>query len=191
MSIGSVTPWSLYHHVHGKVIAGRCRVLTVLATILVEYPWMTTAALVGLIALGPVAGARLVPRPQFTRVLLGLSIMAVALLTLVPTSRELSVGCTMEWDVPSLGAVELIANVILFVPVALLAGVLTRRPLVVLLVASGASVLVETVQALAPALGRSCSTNDWLSNTLGALLGALLAAAALRIERRARRTQPG
>lgn len=151
---------------------------------------MTTVALVGILVLGPVAGAWLARRPRITRVLLGLSIMTVALLTLVPTGRELTVGCAIEWALPRLGAVELVANVILFVPGVLLAGVLTRRPLVVLVVAGGASVLIETVQALVPALGRSCSTNDWLANTLGAVAGALLAVAALYLARRAARTPP-
>ncbi len=154
-----------------------------LTTVLIEHPWMTTVALVSLVVLGPVVGAWLVPRARTTRVLLTLSIVTVVLLTLAPTSRDLSVGCAREWDLPSLAAVELMANVILFAPVVLLAGIATRRPLMALLVASGASAVVEGVQALTPALGRSCSTDDWFSNTLGALLGALLALAALRLAR--------
>lgn len=39
--------------------------------------------------------------------------------------------------------------------------------------------LIETTQAFATALGRSCSTNDWLSNTLGSALGAAIAASNL------------
>ncbi|QWZ10098.1 VanZ family protein [Nocardioides panacis] len=152
-----------------------------LSTILVEYPWITTVALVVLVVLGPLVGAWLVPNVPMTRVLLTVSIGAVALLTLVPTSRDLAVGCATEWDLPTLGAVELMANLTLFAPIVLLAGVLTRRPLVALVVASGASAVVEAVQAFATVLGRSCSTNDWLSNTLGSLLGAGLAAAALRL----------
>lgn len=154
-----------------------------LSTILVEYPWLTTVALVALVVLGPLVGAWLVPRARLARVLRTLSIVTVALLTLIPTSREITVRCAMEWDLPTLGAVELMANVILFAQVVLLAGIATRRPLVALLVASGASAIVEMGQAFAPGLGRSCSTNDWLSNTLGASLGAALAAAALLLAR--------
>lgn len=150
-----------------------------ISTVLVEHPWMTTTALVALVVLGPLAGAWLVPRPRVTRGLLGLSLVPVALLTLVPTSRELTAGCAVEWSLPTLGAVELMANVVLFVPLVLLAGVLTRRPAVSLVAASGLSALIEVVQAVVPALGRSCSTDDWLSNTLGAALGAVLAVAAL------------
>ncbi|WP_199424752.1 VanZ family protein [Actinotalea solisilvae] len=158
-----------------------------LSTALVERPWLTTAALLALVVLGPVVGAWLAPRPRVTRLLLALALVAVAALTLVPTGRELAVGCAVEWAVPTLGAVEVMANVVLFVPVALLAGVLTRRPLVVLLAASGASLLLEVLQAFATGLGRSCSTNDWLANTLGALLGTVLAAVALRLARPALR----
>lgn len=154
-----------------------------LSTVLVEHRYLTTVALVVLVVFGPLVGAWLVPRARITRVLLTLSIATVAVLSLTPTSREIAIGCALEWDLPTLGAVELMANVILFVPVVLLAGIATRRPLVALLVATGASVIVEAVQAFAPVLGRSCSTNDWLSNTLGAALGAALAAATLRLAR--------
>ncbi len=124
-----------------------------------------------------------------TGVLLGLSTLVIALATLFPASGEPVVGCTIEWDFPTLGAVELMGNLVLFVPAVLLAGVLTQRPLGVLIAASGASLLVEVIQAFATVLGRSCSTNDWLSNTLGALLGTVLAAAALRIARPTARPQ--
>lgn len=155
-----------------------------LSTILVEYPWLTSAAFFMLVLLGPIAGAWLVPRPFVTRMALALSIVTLTLLTLIPTTRAPSVGCAIEWALPSFGAVELMANVILFAPVALVAGIATKRPLVALLIASGAAAAIEVVQAIIPALGRSCSTNDWLSNTLGAALGALLAVAAMRLARR-------
>src|SRR5918994_1037734 len=117
---------------------------------------MTTMALAVLVVLGPLVGAWLVPRIRTTQALLSLSIVAVALLALAPTGRELAMGCVVEWAIPTLGAVELMANVILFAPVVLLAGILTRRPLVALLVVSAGSALVEVVQAVAPMLGRSC-----------------------------------
>lgn len=159
----------------------------VLSTILAEHPWLTTVTLAVLVVVGPLLGAWLVGRRRSTAVLLGLALLVVAALTLVPTSRDLERGCWVEWTVPTPGAVELVANVILFVPVVLLLGVLLRRPVVAFVVASAASVLVEAVQALAPALGRSCSTNDWLSNTIGAALGALLAAISLALHRRVQR----
>jgi hypothetical protein len=155
----------------------------VISTILVEHQWMTTLGLAVSVILGPVVGYWLVGRPRLARWLAIAALVPVALLTLAPTRRSLDVGCAVEWNVPTLGAVELMANVVLFVPPVLFFGVAIGRPLVVLLGASVTSGLIELLQALAPVLGRSCSTNDWLSNTLGSVLGAALAASAIAISR--------
>lgn len=85
---------------------------------------------------------------------------------------------------PTPSRVELFGNVVLFVGPTLLAGVATRRPLLVLLAASGIAAAIEALQAAAPAIGRSCDTTDWLSNTIGAAIGAGLAALALLLARR-------
>lgn len=82
---------------------------------------------------------------------------------------------------PTVGRVELAANVVLFVAPALFAAVATRRPALAFVAASVLTALIETVQALVPAIGRSCSTNDWLSNTIGAAIGVMLAVIALRL----------
>jgi hypothetical protein len=104
-------------------------------------------------------------------------------LTLVPTSREVPVGCTVEWSLPTFGAVEVMANVDLLVAPVLFLAVATRRPVVAVLAGSTVSVLVEAAQGLALVAGRSCSTNDWLMNTLGAALGGVLAVLALAVGR--------
>lgn len=155
----------------------------VITTVLVEHPWITTVGFVASVMLGPVVGCWLVGRPRLTRWLALAALVPVAVLTLAPTRRNLDVGCAAEWDVPTFGAVELMANVVLFVPPVLLLGVAIGRPVVVLVGAVVTSGLIELVQAVVPALGRSCSTNDWLSNTLGAVLGAALAALALAASR--------
>ncbi len=155
-----------------------------ITTLLVEHPWLTTVTLLALVGLGPLVGAWLIPRPRPARWLGIAALVPIVVLTLVPTSRSLEVGCAVEWSLPTLGAVELMANVVLFVPAVLLLAVASRRPIVVLLGASATSALIELVQAVVPALGRSCSTNDWLSNTLGAVLGACLAAVALVLANR-------
>jgi len=155
----------------------------VLTTILVEHPWLTTTGLLVLLLVGPPLGALLVGRRRPTLVLLVLAVLVVAALTLAPTSREMTVTCVAEWSLPDLGAVETAANLILFAPITLLAGVLTRRPWLGAVVASVVSAVIELGQALVPALGRSCSTNDWWFNTLGAFLGALLAVAAFALHR--------
>lgn len=155
----------------------------VITTFLVEHPWITTAALVAAVVLGPFIGYRLIARRRLAMRLGWASMLPIAALTLVPADRDLAMGCAVEWDLPTLGAVELMANVVLFVPPVLLLGVAVGRPFMALVGASVASGLIELVQALVTWLGRSCSTNDWLSNTLGAALGAVIAASALWLRR--------
>lgn len=161
-----------------------------ITTFLVEHPWVTTAGLVLMVALGPGVGYWLTARPRLARAAALASLVPVAALTLVPTSRDLEVGCAVEWAMPGLGAVELMANVVLFIPPALLWGVAWRRPVIVLIGAGGASATIELAQAFLTMLGRSCSTNDWLSNTLGAMVGAVIALAALRLRARVSDAEP-
>jgi hypothetical protein len=155
----------------------------VVTTFLVEHPWITTVAFVTTVAIGPVAGYWLAVRPRLAKRLGLVSLLPVVALTLVPASRDLASGCATEWGFPTFGAVELMANVVLFVPPVLLLGVAVRRPSVVFLGAIVASGLIEVAQALVPVLGRSCSTNDWLANAIGSALGAAIAALALCLRR--------
>ncbi|WP_210508213.1 VanZ family protein [Naasia sp. SYSU D00057] len=152
--------------------------------VLLANPWLTPTALVVVVVLGPVVGVWLVGRPRLALGLAALSLLPVAALTLVPVQRELYEFCAVQWSLPTPGRVELFANVVLFVVPVLLAGVGTRRPLLVLAAASGLSALLEAFQAVVPGIGRSCDTNDWLCNTIGASIGAVLALAALAIVRR-------
>jgi hypothetical protein len=117
--------------------------------------------------------------------LLLLSVVPVLALTLVPAARPRGDGplCTVQFALPSLGSVELLANLALFLPPAFAATLLLRRPLLVLGVAVGASAVIETLQALLPALDRACDTNDWAMNTAGAGVGVLLALATLALSR--------
>jgi glycopeptide antibiotics resistance protein len=156
----------------------------VITTYLVEHAWITTVALMAELVVGPVAGFWLIDRPRLASRLGVASLLPIVALTLVPANRDLAVGCAAEWGFPTLGAVEMVANVVLFMPPALLFGVAVRRPLVVLLWASMGAALIEVTQALLTALGRSCSTNDWLANTLGAALGAAIAAVVIWFRRR-------
>lgn len=156
-------------------------------TFLIVHPWLTTVGLLALLIGGPLLGAWLVGRTRLTVILLVAAGAVMTALTLAPTSRELKVGCAAEWSLPTLGAVELIANLVLFTPIVLLAGIATGRPILMIVAGSGLSALIEVMQAFIPALGRSCSTNDWLYNSLGALLGGLLAMAALWLAGKRRR----
>lgn len=157
---------------------------------LIEHPWLSPAALAILVVAGPVAGRWLLRRPPLAWGALAASSVPLGLATLTPVSRDLYARCAVEWAVPTPGRVELAANVVLFVLPVLLAGVALRRPLVALLAGSAASAAIEVVQAAATGLGRSCSTNDWLSNTVGAAIGAALAMAALAWAEHARPDVP-
>ena len=112
--------------------------------------------------------------------LAGAALLPVAALTLSPTTHRAFEVCAVQFSVPRLGSVELLANVALFVPPVFFAAAATRRPLLVLAAGTGLSAAIEALQAAVPALGRSCDTSDWAMNTAGAVLGALLAAAVSR-----------
>jgi hypothetical protein len=149
-----------------------------------------------LIALACVAAGYLVLRWGRRRagwVLVGLSLLPVVALTLVPATGggAGAVGCTVQFALPTWGSVELLANAALFVPPVFFATLVTRRPLAVLVAGSGLSVLVEAVQALAPAIGRACDTNDWMMNTLGAGVGVLLAVGTVALGTAGDRAEPG
>jgi hypothetical protein len=154
------------------------------------------AAVFGLVALACVgigyAGVRggVVGR-RLLWALAGLSALVVLALTLSPggqTGRD--TACTVQFALPTLTRVELLANVALFVPPVLFATLATRRPLLVVAAAVGASAAIEGLQAAVPAIGRACDTNDWLMNALGVLVGALLATSTRAIARRTSGRRP-
>jgi glycopeptide antibiotics resistance protein len=148
--------------------------------VLVEHPWLSPLALALMVLLGPLVGRSLLTRPRLTWLLTGLSLLPVVLLTLIPVDGALVARCAIQWALPTPGRVELMANVVLFVAPVLLAGLATRRPVLMLLAGSGLSAIVEVFQAVVTAIGRSCDTNDWLSNTIGSAIGAGLAILTLR-----------
>lgn len=119
------------------------------------------------------------------RLLPALAVVAalpVLALTMSPTGRDASTrGCTVQFAWPGAGSVELLANVALLLPVAVFAALATRRPWAVLVAGVGASAAIEAVQALVPAIGRACDTNDWAMNSLGVLAGVLAARGLLAI----------
>ena len=155
-----------------------------IATFLVQYPWVTTAALLAVVVVGPFVGVWVASRPSLAWVLTGIVLLAVFAIALYPESRRPAPGCQVSWSFPTLGAVELIANIILFVPPVLLAAIASRRPFVAFVAGSALSVLIELLQLTAPGIGRSCDTGDWLQNTIGAGIGAALAVLSLFVVRR-------
>lgn len=137
-----------------------------------------------------VLGHLLAGKRRILWALTGVSLVPVFALTLVPTVHTIDeIVCTVQFSLPSLGAVELLANVALFLPPVYFAALASRRPLTTLAAGSALSAVVEASQALVPAIGRACDTNDWLMNTVGAVLGVLLAAVTARLANR--RAQSG
>jgi len=130
-------------------------------------------------------------RLRLRRVLLGLSavaLIAVLVLTLVPDgARPGGVTCTVQFSVPFQG-IDTLANVAMLLPLVLFLGTATNRPLTILTGAVALSAVIEVVQALAPVLGRRCDTDDLAMNTVGAVLGAVIALVICAIDRRRRAT---
>ncbi|MBJ7452385.1 MAG: VanZ family protein [Blastococcus sp.] len=109
--------------------------------------------------------------------------LGVVALTVGPSPGELLF--TVAQSVPGLDAlssatVEMAANVLLFVPLALLfAGAAPRLPgMLVWLICTAASAAVETAQLVLP--GRQPTVRDVVLNSAGAAIGVLLHAFAAR-----------
>jgi len=141
----------------------------------------TALAVIGAICLG--VGGWVLRHPAAGKkvawVVAGLTLLPVFALTLMPVTRTLYAVCVVQFQLPtSLRVGDVLANLVLFVPVAWFATLASRRPLVILGVGSLVSAALEAIQAAIPAIGRSCDTNDWLNNTIGVALGALAAWAA-------------
>ena len=129
-------------------------------------------------------GRWLTPRPTIAWSLLGFSLIPVVVTTLIPVDRRLDEFCVVQWALPTPARVELMANVVLVIPPALLSAVATRRPALAFVLAAALSAAIELIQALVPAIGRSCDTTDWTSNVIGAAIGVALGWLALRLARR-------
>ena len=142
--------------------------------------------LVAVVCVG--AGYVIVRRRHAGRALWALatvSLLPIVALTLVPTGLGLDeVACAVQFYVPTLGRLEMLANVALFVPPVYFATLATRRPLLIALAGVTLSAVIEAVQALVPAIGRACDTNDWAMNTGGVVLGVLLSTATIALTRR-------
>lgn len=117
-----------------------------------------------------------------------LSLLAGLALTLSPDGDPRGGPfCTVQASTPFTG-LDTLANSVMLLPLALFAGLATRRPWPTLAAVSALSAAIELTQALLPALGRSCDTDDWWLNTVGAVVGAVAAAVILALGRR--RTAP-
>jgi len=157
-----------------------------ISTFLVEHAALVRVAF--WVAVVVAAGlAWILHRLRLRAVLLGLSavsLVAVLVLTLLPDgARPDGVTCTVQFSVPFQG-LDTLANVAMLLPLVLFLGTATNRPFAVLGGAVVLSAAIEVVQAVAPALGRRCDTNDLFMNSSGAVLGAVVALVICTIDRR-------
>jgi hypothetical protein len=111
----------------------------------------------------------------------GAALLGVLLLTMSPSSGEPEAFCAVQFSIPFQG-IDTLANLAMMLPLALFGALATRRPVAVFAAASGLSALIELVQALVAALGRACDTDDWFMNSIGAALGAIIAAGVLVLD---------
>lgn len=155
-----------------------------LSTILAIHPWLGAAAVATAVVVGLPLGWWLAARSRAAWALAAVAAIAVLVATLFPTGRAIEVVCVLAPE-GGLAGPEPLANVALFVPIGLLVGVASRRPVLGALAGGALTVAIEAVQALVPAIGRSCAIDDAIANALGAVLGAVLAALALLLARRA------
>ncbi|WP_186317591.1 VanZ family protein [Curtobacterium sp. 9128] len=148
-------------------------------------PWLPFGVLVAVVVVAPFLGVLLTRTPRLALVLAVLSSVAVLGLTLSPDGDP-SPGVACSVGLPYLAptASESVGNVLLFVPVTFLVGLRSARPVSAILAGSALSVVIEAVQALVLGIGRACDTGDWVTNSIGAVVGGLLAAAALALARR-------
>jgi hypothetical protein len=151
-----------------------------IATLIAEQPWLSPALLLVLIVVGFMIGPWLLARPAVAWALSIASVTAVLVAAVLPEDRELHARCEAAWSLPTPDRVEPFANLVLFIPIAFLIAVAAKRPLLGLLAGAAFSALIEAVQALLPAIGRSCDTGDFVANSLGALGGAVLSWAVIR-----------
>jgi VanZ family protein len=157
----------------------------VISTLLAEHPVLVRVLFVLAVVATFVLGWLLhrVRKPLPLTVLATIGLLGALALTLFPSSGRAVVFCTVQFSVPFRG-LDTLANVAMMLPLALFAALRLRRPLAVFGAVSGLSALIELGQALVPTLGRACDTDDWLMNTVGAAVGALLAAVIIAVEAR-------
>jgi len=109
---------------------------------------------------------------RIAAVLAGAGLLVIIALTLTPDTYPLDAAtCNLQ---PYSSFTD-VYNILLFLVPALFAVVATRHPLVVLAGGIAFSAGIELAQYLVPWFGRRCDVDDWLANTLGTLVGVVLA----------------
>jgi VanZ family protein len=119
-------------------------------------------------------------------VLAVIGLLGVLALTVSPSDGVRYAFCAVQFSVPFQG-IDTLANIAMMVPLTLFATLRLRRPLLVFAATTGLSAVIELAQALILTLGRSCDTNDWFMNTVGAAAGTLIACTIIVVDGRYRR----
>lgn len=116
------------------------------------------------------------PPRRLALVLTGLATLAIAAITLtpIPAAEEQAAGTPLDCVIcGSAGAVDVLYNLLLFVPLGVGLRWLGLRPGRVVLISFLATLSIEAAQ-LSLVAGRDASLSDLLTNTAGGALGALL-----------------
>ncbi|MEW1753018.1 VanZ family protein [Streptomyces angustmyceticus] len=105
------------------------------------------------------------------------SMLSVSFLTLWTTGGSQGSGrCVVNLKfLEPFGTEQGLLNCLMFAPVGFLGVLVTRRLFPAFAISMGLSVAIETAQGALPAIGRACDTSDLLANSVGGLLGALIA----------------
>lgn len=162
-------------------------------TLLVTHSELVPTVLALIVAACVVVGYLVLRSRRYSRPILWalvvLSMVPVVALTLVPAGPRSFATCVVQFSMPTLGAVEALANVAMLIPPVFFATLATRRPLLMLAAGTVTSAAIEIAQTAVPAISRGCDTNDWAMNTAGAVIAVLLAVAILALTSRRRPTE--
>lgn len=128
-----------------------------------------------LVALPTALVAKIRRKPWVLSTTLAVYTSGVVAVTLLPGDAGLNSGqCDTGMPTHLFTSASALLNIAFFVPGALLAVLLLKRPITVAAAFACLSGGIELAQSLAP-LGRSCSVTDMVANMTGAALGALIA----------------
>ncbi|OKJ16045.1 VanZ family protein [Kitasatospora sp. CB01950] len=125
--------------------------------------------------------------PRWPTVLLGAALAGELTATLFPTGPGggPDPSCTWGADLSfTLHATQGQLNLLMYVPIGLLAVLAFGRPALVAVSVLALTGVTETVQGLLPWIGRACDSGDLAANALGGLLGVLLGCLARLAQRR-------
>ncbi|MFG2400342.1 VanZ family protein [Streptomyces lydicus] len=111
------------------------------------------------------------------------SIVSVLFLTLWTNGGTQGAGtCVVNMTLlEPFGTEQGLLNSLMFMPVGFMGVFVTRRMVPAFACGVALSALIETAQGALPAIGRACDTSDFVSNSAGSMLGALIAFVLVRV----------